>query len=181
MSAHLRADWISHLRGTRSRIDDLTRPSRRTESRARRQAARLFAQRRRRPRRVDLEDLSRRRRLRRHPLGERRAGLCAGADARDLRRGHREPQCADRDQAGLRAGKPARCRRRAGHRDLGRGRCLPVAAEFHAAGRQRRVARAGAGTGARQHAAARHRLRARRSPRRAGESRCRPILSWRAT
>ena len=43
----------------------VTRPSRRTESRARRQAAGLVAQRRRRARRADLEDLSRRRRLRR--------------------------------------------------------------------------------------------------------------------
>ena len=38
-----------------------------------------------------------------------------------------------RDQAGLRARKPARCRRRAGHGDLGRRRSLSVAAAFYAA------------------------------------------------
>ena len=86
-----------------TRTNDLTRPPRRTEGRARRQAARLFAQRRRQPRRVDLEDLSRRRRLRRHPVGNRCAGLCAGADARNLCRGHGQPERARRDQAGLRA------------------------------------------------------------------------------
>ena len=62
----------------------------------------LFTQRRRRPRRVDLANLPRRRRLRRHPVGNRCAGLRAGADARDLRRGHGEPERAGRDQAGLR-------------------------------------------------------------------------------
>ena len=86
-----------------TRANDLTRPPRRTESRARRQAARFFAQRRRRPRRIDLENLSRRRRLRRHPLGSRRTGLCAGADARDLCRGDGQPERARRGQAGLRA------------------------------------------------------------------------------
>ena len=45
-------------------------------------------------RRVDLENLSRRRRLRRDPHRDRCAGLRAGADARDLCRGHREPERA---------------------------------------------------------------------------------------
>ena len=53
---------------------------------------------------------------------DRCAGLCAGADARDLCRGHRKPERAPRDHAGFCAGKPARCRRRAGNGDMGRGR-----------------------------------------------------------
>ncbi len=52
-----------------------------------------------------------------------------------------------RDHAGLRARKPARCRRRAGNRDLGRGRSVSVAAKLYAARRQRRLARAGARSG----------------------------------
>ena len=35
-----------------------------------------------------------------------------------------------RDQAGLRAAKPARCRRRAGHGDMGRGRSIFLAARL---------------------------------------------------
>ena len=76
------------------------------------------------------KDLPRRRRLRRHPLGSRCAGLRAGADARDLCRGHGQPERAGRDQAGLRADKPARCRRRAGHGHMGGGRSLPIAARI---------------------------------------------------
>ena len=38
-----------------------------------------------------------------HPVGNRCAGLRAGADARDLCRGHGQPERAGRDQAGLRA------------------------------------------------------------------------------
>ena len=54
----------------------------------------LLAQRRGRTLGVDLQNLSRRRRLRRDPVRDRCAGLCAGADARDLCRGHREPERA---------------------------------------------------------------------------------------
>ena len=131
-----------------------------------------FAQRRCRPLRINLENLPRWRRLRRHPVGDRRAGLCAGADARDLCRGHGQPERAGRDQAGLRADKPARCRGRTGHCDLGRRRSLPVAAGFRAARRQRGAAHAGARPRHRQLSPARRQLRTRRSPRRAGESGC---------
>ena len=56
---------------------------------------------------------------------------------------------------GFRAGKPARCRRRAGNGDLGRGGSVFLAAELHAAGCQHRLARAGAGSRPRQPAPAR--------------------------
>ncbi len=52
--------------------------------------------------------------------------------------------------AGLLAEKPARCRRRAGHGDLGRGGGVFVAAGLYAAGCQPRPARAGAGSRRRQ-------------------------------
>ena len=51
----------------------------------------------------DLENLSRRRRLGRDPHRDRRAGLCAGADAGDLCRRYRQPECAARNPAGFRA------------------------------------------------------------------------------
>ena len=54
---------------------------------------------------ADLADLSRRRRLRRDQVGDRCAGLCAGADARDLCRCDRKPERARRDHAGFRARK----------------------------------------------------------------------------
>ena len=46
-----------------------------------------------------FENLPRWRRLRRDRLGGRRARLCAGADARDLCRGHGQPERAGRDHA----------------------------------------------------------------------------------
>ena len=160
-----RAYWCHAFRkgtGTKKTYD-LTRPPRRTESRARRQAAGLFAQRRRDPRRLDLENLSRRRRLRRDPVGDRCAGLRAGADARDLCRGHGEPERALRDQAGLRTKNPARCRRRTGHSDMGGGGSLPVAARLCVARRQRRPSHARAQPLQRQLSSASRRLRTWRS------------------
>ena len=68
----------------------------------------------------------------------------------------------------FRAKKPARCRRRTGHGELGRGGSVFVAHGIYAARCQRRAAHAGAGSGRRQRAPARHDLSARRGPRRAG-------------
>jgi len=159
----------SHLRMTAS--DDRSRSSCRTQNRARGPAARRFARRRGRACRNDLADLPRWRRLRRDQVRGRCARLCAGADARDLRRGDRKPERALRNQAGLRAGKPARCRCRSGNRDMGRGASIFVADKLYAAGCQHRLAGAGAGSRPRQRAASRLEIPTRRSRRRAG--RCR--------
>ena len=135
---------------TVGRRHDLTHPPRRTQSRARRQAAGLFPHRRRAAVAEDLDHLSRRRRLRHDQVRGRCARLCAGAHAGDLRCRRRKPECADRDRAGPRSRNIARRRRRPGHRELGRRGGLFVAAGFHAARCQRHAEPAGARTGARQ-------------------------------
>ena len=96
---------------------------------------------------------------------DRRAGLCAGADARDLCRGHRQPERAARDQAGLCAGEPARCRRRAGHGDMGRGRSVRLAASISRCSMPTpRLRDAGARSCQRQPSPAQHRLSSMATP-----------------
>ncbi len=120
-------------------IDDLTRPPRRTESCARRQAARAFraATPPAAPASISqtYRDGGGSGAIR---IGGRCARLCAGADARDLCRGHGQPECAGaRSGQTLRRNSSARCRRRAGNGDLGCGRSLSVTAGFRTARRQR--------------------------------------------
>ena len=165
--------------------DDLTHPPRRTQSCPRRQAAGLFPHRRCAAIAENLDHLSRRRRLRHDQVGSRCARLCARAHAGDLRCRRRKPKRADRDRTGPRSGNTARRRRRPGHRELGRGGSIFVAARFYAARRQRHAEPARARTGARQHAPLGLPLsagRCRRQPRRGltGRSRRRELCHRRA-